>query len=132
MPLHRESDRHSCLLCSLHHVDANGVLRYPGLCWMDTDTSLHVAGFTETARAVDKSKGKREIKEFNEYIIQQLKGKLNPSVPLSINHLDSREDAGLQAVDLFAWGILRKYEKKDFEWFNCYEEKVRIDELYLP
>jgi hypothetical protein len=81
---------------------------------------------------VDKSKGKREIKEFNEYIIQQLKGKLNPSVPLSINHLDSREDAGLQAVDLFAWGILRKYEKKDFEWFNYYEEKVRLDELYLP
>ncbi len=81
---------------------------------------------------VDKSKGRSEIKEFNEYIIRQLKGKLDPSVPLSINHLDSRQDAGLQAVDLFAWGILRKYEKKDLEWFDCYSEKVLLDELYLP
>ncbi len=81
---------------------------------------------------VDKSKGKKEIRDFNEYVIRHLTGKLDPTVPLNIDHLDSRKDAGLQAADLFAWGILRKYEKKDLEWFNCYAEKVRLDELYLP
>jgi len=80
---------------------------------------------------IDKSKGKREIQDFNCYIIRQLKGRLDPRVPLKIDHIASYQDAGLQAADLFAWGILRKYERDDLEWFNCYAEKVLLDELFL-
>ncbi len=62
---------------------------------------------------VDKSKGKAEIAEFNRYIFQSLKGRLNPKVPLNISHVASQEEPVLQATDLFAWGIFRKHEKND-------------------
>lgn len=62
---------------------------------------------------VDKRKGKPEIEEFNSYIIRHLQGKLDPKVPLNIYHHKSTENLGLQAVDIFSWGIFRKYERKD-------------------
>jgi hypothetical protein len=81
---------------------------------------------------IDRSKTKRNIYEFNEYILRQIKSKVNPSVPLNISHNKSQTDFGLQAVDLFCWGIFRKYERKDCEWFNVFKEKVKYDTLYLP
>jgi len=61
---------------------------------------------------LDKSKTQKQIGDFNQYIFRQLKGRLDPRVPLDIKHQDSRNYYGLQAVDLFSWGIFRKYEKK--------------------
>lgn len=80
---------------------------------------------------IDKSKGRYEIEEFNRYIVSQLKGRLKPSVPLDIRHLTSHEESVLQAADLFAWGIHRKYELEDTTWFEVFEEKVRFEERYL-
>jgi len=80
---------------------------------------------------VDKSKGKWEIKEFNRYIETQLKARLDPKVPLNIRHENSTVFKGIQAADLFGWGIFRKYEKTDFSWFDLFKNKVRFDELYL-
>ncbi len=81
---------------------------------------------------VDKSKGKPEIEDFNSYVFNHIQAKLNPNIPLNIKHSLSHENLGLQAVDMFAWGIFRKYEKKDFEWFNTYKDKVSFDDVYLP
>lgn len=82
---------------------------------------------------VDKSKARPEIEEFNSYIMRALKGRLDPKVPLDIYHYLSHESLGLQASDIFCWGIFRKYEKKDLEWFNIfYKDKVQYDDLYLP
>lgn len=82
---------------------------------------------------VDKSKARPEIEEFNSYIIRALKGRLDPKVPLDIYHYLSHESMGLQASDLFCWGIFRKYEKKDLEWFSVFEkDKIRSEDLYLP
>lgn len=81
---------------------------------------------------VDKSKGKPEIADFNAYIFRHLQGKLNPKIPLDITHKLSHEMVGLQVADLFAWGIFRKYEKKDLEWFSVFQEKVAVDDVYLP
>jgi len=81
---------------------------------------------------IDRSKSKKEISEFNEYIIRHLKGRIDPRVPLDIYHWPSHENMGLQAVDTFSWGIFRKYEKKDYEWFNIFKEKVKYDSIYLP
>jgi hypothetical protein len=81
---------------------------------------------------IDRSKSKKEISEFNEYIIRHLKGRIDPQVPLDIYHWPSHENMGLQAVDTFSWGIFRKYEKKDYEWFNIFKEKVKYDSIYLP
>lgn len=55
---------------------------------------------------IDRSKNRREMGEFNEYIVRQLKGRIAPKVPLDIYHHTSHENLGLQAVDLFSWGII--------------------------
>ena len=81
---------------------------------------------------LDKSKGKPEIADFNSYIFRQLQGKLNPKIPLDITHKLSHEMLGLQLVDLFAWGIFRKYEKQDEKWFSVFREKVAFSDVYLP
>ncbi|MCF6150415.1 MAG: DUF3800 domain-containing protein [Candidatus Kuenenia sp.] len=81
---------------------------------------------------IDRSKSKKEIKEFDNYLIQQLSGRIEPKIPLDIDHHLSHEDLPLQAVDMFSWGIFRKYEKDDWEWFNIFREKIKHDDIYLP
>ncbi|MCF6147643.1 MAG: DUF3800 domain-containing protein [Candidatus Kuenenia sp.] len=81
---------------------------------------------------IDKSKSKNEIREFNEYIIRHIKGRIDPRIPLDIHHWTSHENMGLQAVDTFSWGIFRKYEKKDYEWFDVFKGNVKYDTIYLP
>ena len=81
--------------------------------------------------AIDRSKSRREIGEFNNYIIRQLEGRIDPKVPLDIFHHRSQENLGLQAADLFSWGIFRKYERRDQEWYAVFREKIRYDERYL-
>lgn len=80
---------------------------------------------------VDKSKGQKQIKEFNEYIFNQLKARINPKVPLNILHVNSISYEGIQAADLFSWGIFRTYEKKDNAWFDVFKEKVKFNEIFL-
>ena len=81
---------------------------------------------------IDRSKSKKEIKEFNDYLIRQLEGKIDPNVPLDIDHHLSHEDLLLQAVDLFSWGVFRKYERDDMEWFDVFKSKIKRDDVYLP
>ncbi|OGL45505.1 MAG: hypothetical protein A2W05_06335 [Candidatus Schekmanbacteria bacterium RBG_16_38_10] len=80
---------------------------------------------------LDKSKTQKQVRDFNQYVFRQLKGRLDPKVPLDIKHQDSQQYYGLQAVDLFSWGIFRKYEKKDSKWFEIFREKVAFEEQYL-
>lgn len=80
---------------------------------------------------VDKSKSKPEIRDFNEYIISHIKSRLDPNIPLEIFHRRSHETLQLQAADLFAWGILRKYERGDREWFDIFSDKVGFDGVCL-
>ena len=56
------------------------------------------------------SKNKDEIADFNQHLANQLEALLPLAVPLNIYHERSHENAGLQAVDLFCWGVFRKYE----------------------
>ncbi|MBI4487625.1 MAG: DUF3800 domain-containing protein [Deltaproteobacteria bacterium] len=86
---------------------------------------------TRVLLVIDRSKSRREIGDFNAYLVRQLQGRLDPKVPLDIYHHASQENPGLQAADLFSWGIFRKYERKDLEWFNVFREKVRYDDRYL-
>lgn len=82
---------------------------------------------------VDKSKSRPETEEFNSYVMRELKGRLDPKVPVDIYHYLSHENMGVHAADMFCWGIYRKYEKRDEEWFNVFwKEKGRYISLYLP
>ncbi len=59
---------------------------------------------------VDRCKNKEEVRDFNQYLVNQLEVLLPLNIDLNISHFTSQESTGLQAVDLFSWGIFRKYE----------------------
>lgn len=80
---------------------------------------------------IDRSKTKRNIAEFNEYILRQVKSKFDPKVPLYIYHYDSKQNFGLQAIDMFCWGIFRKYEQQDQKWYDVFKQRIVYDERYL-
>lgn len=80
---------------------------------------------------IDKSKGKLGVEEFNEYVLRQLEGRIHPKVPFDIYHENSKENKGLQAIDMFAWGIHRKYEYQDKEWYEIFKMKIKFDKQYL-
>lgn len=80
---------------------------------------------------VDKSKGKWEIADFNRYVLTHLQGRIDPDCPVNIVHRDSCEDTGLSAVDLFCWGVFRKHERNDTEWYGDYRDKIVLDDTYL-
>jgi hypothetical protein len=79
---------------------------------------------------VDRCKNKEEVRDFNQYLINQLEALLPLNTDLNIVHLTSHESTGLQAVDLFCWGIFRKYENNDMEWYKVYGDKVGF-ELFI-
>jgi len=80
---------------------------------------------------LDRSMAKPEIEEFNAYIRRQLEGRLSPHVPLDIYHWLSHENYGLQAADLFCWGIFQKYERQNTQWYDTFKTNVRLDEQFL-
>ncbi len=80
---------------------------------------------------VDRCKNKEEVRDFNQYLINQLEALLPLNTDLNILHLTSQESTGLQAVDLFCWGIFRKYENGDIEWYRIYSDRVRFETEYL-
>ncbi|MDQ1271450.1 MAG: hypothetical protein QG591_80 [Planctomycetota bacterium] len=80
---------------------------------------------------VDRCKNKEEVRDFNQYLINQLEALLPLNTDLNIVHLTSHESTGLQAVDLFCWGIFRKYENNDMEWYKVYGDKVGFETEYL-
>jgi hypothetical protein len=81
---------------------------------------------------VDRSKNRDEISDFNQYVENHLQAILPLNTGLTIEHLTSHERAGLQAVDLFCWGIARKYERGDVAWYNQFKHMLRYEDEYLP
>lgn len=79
----------------------------------------------------DRCKNREEIRDFNTYVANQLEALLPLNVPLNIYHERSHDNQGLQAVDLFCWGIFRKYEKEDTEWYDVYREAIAFETEYL-
>ncbi len=80
---------------------------------------------------IDDSMTRAEKRDFDESIIRQLHARLDPKVRLKIYHQRSHETPGLQAADLYAWGIFRKYEKQDVTWFDVFHGKVKNEEFFL-
>ncbi len=79
----------------------------------------------------DRSKSKPEISEFNSYIRSQIQGRLDPKITLDLYHWDSQKTLGLQAADIFCWGIFQKYERKDTTWIDMFKKKIVFEDLYL-
>lgn len=80
---------------------------------------------------IDRSKTGDEIRDFNQYVENHLQAILPLNTGLTIEHLTSHERAGLQAVDLFCWGIARKYERADLTWYDLFKHKLKYEDEYL-
>jgi hypothetical protein len=85
---------------------------------------------TKVILTLDRSKSKPEIREFDAYLLQQLESRIPPEVPFIINHNYSHDNKLLQAVDLFAGGIYRKYESGDKQWYELFAEKIASEQVY--
>jgi len=79
---------------------------------------------------IDKSKNKSQIGEFNAYILNHLESMLEPTIPINIYHRNFKNDFGLQAADLFSWGIFRKYERSDYQWYDIFKQKISYERVY--
>lgn len=80
---------------------------------------------------IDRSKNSEEIRDFNSYLENHLQGLLPLETPLFITHESSFNNPGLQAVDLFCWGLFRKHEENDAEWYRMYRESIVYEGEYL-
>lgn len=91
--------------------------------------------FPETQKSVnlvvDRCKNSEEVKDFNQYVENQLEALLPLETKLFISHGASQENPGLQAVDLYCWGIARKDDKDDRAWYDLYRDKVVFETIYL-
>ena len=81
---------------------------------------------------VDRSQNATDVAVFNETLIRDLESLVPLHIPVYIMHEPSHQNAGLQAVDLFSWGIFRKYENGDFDWYECFADNVALEVEYNP
>lgn len=85
--------------------------------WPKADTRIVIS--------IDRSKPPQEIQIMNQSLLVQIQGRIAPNLPLHIYHVNSLAIKELQAVDMFSWGIFRRYEKNDTAWYDCFSEKIK-------
>ena len=78
---------------------------------------------------VDKSKTKKEIEEFNQYILLHVKSKTDLDISIDIEHEDSVKNYGLQACDLFCSGIFQNCERDKSDWLNIFKKNIRYNQI---
>ena len=78
---------------------------------------------------IDKSKNSKDIIEFNNYLANHLASLIALDARLIIDHIPSNTLVGLQAVDLFCWGIFKKYESVNEDWYNIYENRIWVEDF---
>jgi hypothetical protein len=76
---------------------------------------------------VDRSKHTLGIKEFNDYLYSTLSLCLNLETKLYIAHDKSENHKGIQAADMFCYGIARKYELQDQSWYDLFKDKIAVE-----
>lgn len=81
---------------------------------------------------VDKSKNPKEIETFDAYIQSNLAKSFLGEKILNIEHLNSEKNAGLQAADMFCYGIARKYEHDDVSWYSLFMDRIKREVIYRP
>lgn len=77
---------------------------------------------------VDKCKGRNERSIFDYFLKTNLESKLPLNVCINILHEHSHNNAGLQAADLFCYGIVRKNALNDINWYSEFSDKI-IEEI---
>lgn len=79
---------------------------------------------------MDKSKSPSALKDFDERISSTRYSFISEKTLLSIHHRHSFNELGLQAVDLFGWGIFCKYQWADNEWYDVFKHRIALEMEY--
>ena len=77
----------------------------------------------------DKSKKNKEISQFNEIVKKRLTKRFLSSPQIYFHHHCSQEVFGLQAADLFSWGLFQKYEKENLSWYSYFKSNIRLEKV---
>ena len=81
---------------------------------------------------VDRCKGYQERSLFDAYIRSHLEVKLPFNIPFDIQHKQSQDLPGLQTVDLFCYGIVRKYAANDMSWYSVFSNQIKKEIFWKP
>ncbi len=81
---------------------------------------------------VDASKNSNDRKDFDVYIKTHLEVIFGLDVDLYISHENSQANFGLQAIDLFCWGIQRSKNLGKNEWISVFQHKIVKNIDYTP
>ncbi len=79
---------------------------------------------------VDRCKGIKEREIFDGYLKLHLEAMLPLNKKLHIFHEHSHGNGGLQAVDLFCHGVMRKYSSQDLAWYKEFYDRIRVEMLW--
>ena len=81
---------------------------------------------------VDQSKDRDGINEFDDMLKVSLDTILPLNVPFNISHVRSHQSYGIQAVDLFCWGLFRKYVYLDEAWYSLFQQRIVYEQKFMP
>lgn len=77
---------------------------------------------------IDRRQGRRQQEEFNLYLQHHLQARVPTTVPVFIRHLPSERSKGIQAADLFSWGIARRYYRPpDTTWYDVFRDRIAVE-----
>jgi hypothetical protein len=79
---------------------------------------------------IDRSKNIGGVQDFNNHVKNHLEALLPLKTAFHVEHQRSEDFAGLQAVDLFCWGVFRKHETGDNQWYSVFADKIKYEEEY--
>ncbi len=85
----------------------------------------------QVSLVVDNSKNGADRKDFNSYIKTHFKNTFNFDTKIYITHENSQNNPGLQAIDIFCWGIQRKEEDGNDSWYKLFENNVTHKRWWL-
>jgi hypothetical protein len=88
---------------------------------------VELSGVKYVNLVVDRSKNPLGVKEFNDFLYANLTLALNLEAKLYITHDKSESNYGIQAVDMFCYGIARKYEHNDKTWYSLFKNRIVIE-----
>lgn len=81
--------------------------------------SLHVE--------IDRSQSSKFRTALNKQIAESIRKEYGDKLRLSIYQMDSQESKSIQAIDMFSWGIFRKHERKDTDWYNFFADRIGFE-----
>lgn len=79
---------------------------------------------------IDRSMSKPLIEAFDKKLIHTLTPLIPSHYNLIIKHRNSELEAGLQAIDLFSWGVARKHQAGDLDWYSCFVDRLAVEMKY--